>query len=137
MGKEKVVLDTNVLISAFKWGGRPKQVFNKMLDKEAFELFMSKEQLKELESVLDYPRFGFSGKQKSEILELVLAVATIVEIKNEVHIIPEDPDDDVIINTAIENDVGYIVSGDNHLLKRREYRDVKIVTPAEFLRLHP
>ena len=58
MGK-KVVLDTNILISAFGWGGNPKQIFNKIIGKE-LELITSSEQFEELSKVLDYPKFNFT-----------------------------------------------------------------------------
>ena len=39
MGKKRIVLDTNILISAFGWHGKPKEIFSKVLNKE-FELII-------------------------------------------------------------------------------------------------
>ena len=61
MGK-KVVLDTNVLISALGWGGNPKMIFIKCIDGH-LSLVTSKEQLDELQRVLEYPKFGFTETQ--------------------------------------------------------------------------
>jgi len=44
MGKKKVVLDTNVLISAFGWKGKQRIIFEKILNRE-FELIISQKQL--------------------------------------------------------------------------------------------
>ena len=64
MGKTKVTLDTNILISAFGWKGKPKQVFAKALKGEV-ELVISDKQFDELERVLDYPKFSFTEKQRA------------------------------------------------------------------------
>jgi len=55
MGKKKVVLDTNVLISAFGWKGKQRIIFEKILNRE-FELIISQKQLIELYEVLSYPK---------------------------------------------------------------------------------
>ncbi len=49
------------------------------------------------------------------------------------HVIKEDADDDVILETAVENNVEIIVSGDNHLLKLKQFNEVRILTATGFL----
>ena len=46
MGKEKVVLDTNILVSAFGWCGKPRAIFERILNEE-FEFVVCREQLRE------------------------------------------------------------------------------------------
>ena len=53
MGKKKVVLDTNILISALGWEGKPRLIFGKVLDKD-LDLFISNKQLQELIKVMDF-----------------------------------------------------------------------------------
>ena len=53
----------------------------------------------------------------------------------ELHGVAPDPDDDAIVSCAIEGDADYIVSGDTHLLGLGEYEGVRIVEPAEFVRV--
>ena len=91
MGKEKIVLDTNVLVSALGWNGKPKKVFNKILNKE-FDLIISKEQLDELKKVLNYPKFEFTNDQKLRFLNIVSEISYIVDIKNKLKVVKEDPD---------------------------------------------
>lgn len=132
MGKTKVLLDTNIFISAVGWKGKPKVIFEKCLNGE-LELVTSPEQMEELQRVLEYPRLQFSEKQKETFISLILEIATMVEITGKVKVIEEDPDDDIIIETAVVGNVDYIISGDPHLLKLKEFAKVKIVTANEFL----
>jgi putative PIN family toxin of toxin-antitoxin system len=101
---EKIVLDTNVLISAFGWRGPPRRVFELVLDGE-LELVISGRQLVELERVLAYERLGFSHEQRKRFLAIVLESATVVETSGKLKVIREDPDDDIILETAVEHGV--------------------------------
>ena len=132
MGKKKVVIDTNILISALGWKGKPNEIFRRALDAE-FELIISQKQIEELREVMNYTKFSFTEEQKSRFITLLLNVAKVVEISNKLKVIKEDPDDDIILETAVENNVDFIISGDDHLLKLKEYSNIKIVTANEFL----
>ena len=132
MGKRKVVLDSNILISALGRKGKPRVVFEKCLHGE-LELVTSSSQLKELMRVMDYPKFGFTDEQKLTFLGIITAIATVVEIPKKLKVIEEDPDDDIILETAVVGNVGSIVSGDPHLLKLVKFGRIKIVTANDFL----
>lgn len=134
MGKTKVFLDTNILISALGWEGKPRAIFDKCLHGE-LELVTSLSQIEELKRVMEYPKFKFMEEQKEKFTSIILELATIVEITGKIKIIEEDPDDDAMLETAITGNVEYIVSGDIHLLKLKEFARLKIVTPSEFLGL--
>lgn len=135
MGQKKIVLDTNILISAFGWPGKPRKIFRKVLDQK-YILVESKETLTELRKVLDYPKFGFDSERKIRFLALVTAVAELVGVKPEFDVIKADPSDNKFLDLAVAAKADYIVSGDrHHLLQLKEFREIKIVTPAEFLEL--
>ena len=133
MGKTKVVLDTNILISSFGWSGKPRIIFEKCLNEE-LDLVTSPNQIGELKRVIGYPKFQFTEKQKAMFISIILDIATVVEIPGQVHVIADDPDDDLILETAIVGKVDYLISGDPHLLKVGEFMNVKIITANEFLR---
>ncbi len=126
------MLDTNVLVSALGWGGPPREVLFLALAGE-FALITSKPQLLELEKVLNYPRFSFSHEEKRLFTSKLLEVAIIVGVSGSLKVIEKDPDDDVILETALEGNADFLISGDRHLLELREYRGVKILPPADFL----
>ncbi len=134
MGKEKIVLDTNILISALGWKGNPNEVFRRVVEGE-FELIISQNQLDEIKEVMNYAKLGFTEDQKSRFIAILINTAKIVKTSGKLKVIKEDPDDDIILETAVENNAGYIISGDHHLLKIKEYLGIKIVTVSEFLKL--
>lgn len=136
MGTEKearaIVVDTNVLISALGWEGSERNVFRKILDGE-FQLVISQKQFEELQRVMNYPKFKFTGEQKFRFLALIREVAVIVNLPDILKIIAEDPDDNIIIETAIVKNASHIITGDNHILKLKEHGKTKIVTATVFL----
>ncbi len=132
MGTKRIVVDTNVLISAFGWSGKPRILFQQIVDGK-YELILSEKQFLEMERVLSYPKFHLSSDEKQRFLDILGNIAYLVETHNDLSVIKEDPSDNMLLEAAVENGVGFIITGDNHLLKLKEYREIKIVTPAQFL----
>jgi putative PIN family toxin of toxin-antitoxin system len=127
-----IVLDANVIVSAFFWGGNPRLVLERVisgLDK----LFVSKEILAEIEEVLARPKFHASKES------IVYFMSSLEEVSNK--IIPDrhmknvsrDASDDKYIECGIAAHVDYIISGDIHLLELKEYENIKIITAKEYL----
>ena len=100
MGKTKVVLDTNVLISALGWNGVPRKIVQKCLRGE-LTVVTSSEQIDELRRVMDYPKFTFTEEQKNIFISIILEVAEMVEITRKLKFVKDDPDDDAILETAL------------------------------------
>lgn len=134
MGKKKVILDTNILISALGWEGNPRTIFNKVLDGE-IELIISFKQLNELLRVMDYLKFKFSEEQKDRFLLILLGVATLVTTTSEVDVIKEDPTDNLILEPVNVIKIDYIISGNEHLLRLKEFKGAKILSARKFLEL--
>ncbi len=132
MGKTRIVIDTNVLVSAFGWAGKPRQIFEQVLDGN-FELILSEKQLAEIRRVLSYPRLKLTAGEQARFLDVLTLTARIVETHNDLNIVKEDPTDNMLLEAAVEHNAKYIVSGDQHLLNVKEFRGIKILTPAEFL----
>lgn len=132
MGKTKVLLDTNIYISALGWHGKPREVFQKCVNGE-LELVTSPQQITELRRVMDYPKFSFTEEQKERFISLIMEIAMLVEITGKMEVVKEDPDDDMIVETGFVGMVNYIISGDPHLLKLREFRGTYLMTAHEFL----
>jgi len=121
MGKTKATLDTNILISSLGWKGTPNKVFDKIAKKEV-ELIISDEQFSELSEALEYPKFQFTEEQKDRFKSLILEIATVVKPVEKIDAIKTDPDDNVILETAVAGNTDYIVTGDPDLLDLKEFR---------------
>lgn len=134
MGKTKVVLDTNIIVSAFGWSGRPREIFELILNGK-IELVSSPKLLSELKRVLNYSKFKFSDELKKEVTNLILNISMIVVAKTKINVIKEDPSDNCFLEAAVSGRADFIITGDKHLLNLREYKRIKILTATEFLKL--
>jgi len=134
MDKKKIVLDTNIYISALGWKGNPRIILSRIIGGK-YELLLSVKQFEEVVKVLGYPKFGFTDEQKERFILLLNEIATIVKTKTEVNVIKDDPSDNVILEPAAELEIDYIVSGDRHLLDLKEFNGAKIITPKQFMQI--
>ncbi|MEK6918341.1 MAG: putative toxin-antitoxin system toxin component, PIN family [Nanoarchaeota archaeon] len=130
----RIVPDTNVLISAFISEGNEYK-FLRLARQGKFHLILSSEILEEFNEVIARDKFGFSARQITDFnTQLLLTASEIVSPKERLKVVKDDPDDDKIIETAVEGKADYIISGDNHLLKIKGFRGIKIMNAGEFLR---
>jgi putative PIN family toxin of toxin-antitoxin system len=131
----KVVLDTNVLVSALIKTGKPRELFFKIVEEEV--LILSRSLLEEFLRVTDDPKIRRYVDEEDIIafLTVMRSTAKIVRIKSKFKTVKEDPGDDIILRTAHDGKANYVVSGDNHLLSLRKFRGIKIVAVDEMLTL--
>ena len=132
MGKKKIVIDTNNLISALGWKGNPRKLLEQVIEKK-YDLFISIKILDELKRVMDYPKFKFTDEQKNKFLQILSEISTIIETKIKLNI-TEDPDDNMFIECALESGADYIISGDEHLKKIKQFKNIKIISVSDFLK---
>lgn len=132
MVKEKLVIDTNVLLSAFGWKGNEHRLLERVVDGE-FQLYLSERQLEEISRVLSYEKFSFPSQVKKDFLLFLRSMADIINVPGRLDVIKEDPSDNIILETAIVSGAKIIISGDKHLLNVKECEDVRIMTAKEFL----
>ena len=133
----KVVLDTNVLVSGTFWRGASGKILE-MIDKGTLEIVLSKELIDEYYQVINREEIMDKIINKNLILNKsvskIIKESRIIEPLEKLNIITEDPDDNAILECAVEGSVNHIITQDNHLLKLKEFREIKIITPEEFLR---
>jgi uncharacterized protein len=136
----RVVLDTNVLISAFiSRTGVPAQILALWRNGE-IEILVSPESLAELQRVLTYPRvrryLQYTPDQIERFLMLLQSAAEMVESAEGVVVVDDDPDDNQFFAIAVAAQAQYIVSGDKaHVLPVGQYQAIQVVTPATFLQI--
>ncbi len=127
----KVVLDTNVFISALFWKGNPHKIVSLALDKK-ISVYTSPDILVELEKVLKRD-FDEDRETIERQISFILEYARVVKPFVEVDVVKDDPDDNKIIACALVAKVDFVVSGDPHLFKIKEVFGIKILKPKEFL----
>ena len=132
MANHRVVLDTNVLISAILFGGKPGQILNEVIAGR-LDCILSPEILDELGGVLQRPKFGFGASQCLHIIEELHHACEIIKPYSELSVPISDPDDKIILECAIDADADYIITGDPDLTELHPFNHIQILTPADYL----
>lgn len=127
----RVVLDTNVYISALLFGGFPGSVLDLAI-LGAFTLILSPALLDELDEKLR-AKFEMTMEDTAFLRARLETVGEIVEPGEVLKVIVDDPDDNRVLECAVKGKADLIVSGDRHLLKLGMYRGIKIVTVRQFM----
>ena len=96
-------------------------------------LITSEELIGEVKDTIRRPKFSLSEKNIKGVIITLKSLSRIIEITSKLEVVREDPDDDIIINTAYDGHADYIVTGDQDLLRLKEYNGIKIVTVAKIL----
>lgn len=131
-GRIKVVLDTNILISAIGFDSNPRKVLNLVLERKI--LAISSPSLRaEFEDVVfkKFPllakRFEKINKQLKKAIKIVRPTISLNAVR--------DKTDNHVLEAAVEGKCNYVVTGDKDLLNLGSYGKIKIVTATEFLSL--
>lgn len=135
MSPLKVVFDTNVYIAASQ---NPSGLANYWLQEAGrqYQLYVSPDILDELEVKLG-GKFGLSAADVRLFRSAIEALATVVHPARRIRAVPDDPDDDKIIECAVEAGADLIVSADRHLYKLKRYGSIQIVQTRMLKYLFP
>ncbi len=130
----RVVLDTNVLVSATISNGRSRELLRRGMANR-FSIIISDLILQELESVLSRSEFKIGKEEINMIILTLKGSSEFVRVTSKLEAVKADPKDDMIIETAYDANADMIVSGDSHLLALHDFRGIKIVTVQKMLEL--
>jgi len=132
--KIKVVIDTNVFISAFVFGGNALEIVRLFL-KDDIEVYISPFIFEEITRILR-EKFLWEELKIEKLLQLIRPKVNEVYPKVKVSIIKSKDDDNRILECALESKADYIISGDKrHILPLKELEGIKIVSVSEFLEI--
>ena len=129
----RVVVDTNVLVSAILFGGPPGVVLRLAAAGGMLSL-TSAVLLTELHGVL-LSKFHLSPDIAELIVNEWKAAGEVVEPAVEVSVITEDPSDNRVLECALSAHADVIISGDKHLLTLKSFHGIPILSPQAFLAL--
>jgi len=132
----RLVLDTNILISGFIWGGPPSRILDRIESGKDI-LFVSREILQEVSNVLGRKKLKLVLEKRNlsrgDLLVWIIQNSTIVLPQPMAGIvINDDPSDDKILACALSSGVDYIISGDHHLLGIKTHKSIRIVTATQY-----
>lgn len=125
-------IDTNVLVSGTLFRGVPGNVIDAAIDRR-FTLALSREILTEFRTVLLRAKFGLSAEAVDVYVRDLESHAVVLNPTRRHHIVTADPDDNMVVDCAVEAAADIIVSGDAHLIDLRIVEGIQVVTPADFL----
>lgn len=138
----RIVLDTNVAVSALLWRGTPYALLQHILRHQHDQLFSSSGLLQELGKVLSRPktaqRLLIIGRASHEVLADYADAVELVTPLATPRVVASDPDDDMVVATAVAAGAELLVSGDRDLLMLGRHESIRIVSPSEafqYLRL--
>jgi len=135
----RVVLDTNVIVSAFlSPRGDPARVLQGFRQ-ERFDLLVSPAILQEYAAALRYDRVRkvhkLSDAQLESALEDLKAVAILITPAVTPAVVPADAEDDKFFACAVAGHADMIVSGDAHVQAVKQHQGILVLSPAAFVAL--
>lgn len=135
----RVVVDTNVVISAFlKANSLPAQILNLLRDGK-IEIITSPAIIAEVERVLQYPKlrnhYSYTEADIEALLTVLRVDTTLVEPEFTLDVVQEDESDNRFLEAAVTGKASCVITGDNHLLQHQSYSGIQIITPVTFLQM--
>ena len=130
----RIVLDTNVVMSALLWRGKPYQLLQAVRQRSDVQIYSSAVLLQELADVLTRPsatkRLALIGKTVHDVLADYVEAVELVEPATVPRVVPSDADDDHVIAAAVAAGATLIVSGDSDLLSMGSHQGIEISSAA-------
>jgi uncharacterized protein len=131
----RIVLDTNVLLSAVLFGGRLARMVDLWENGRITPVFSS-ETFNEFRRALEYPKFGLTQDERKALIDHCIGYFAVVDVVAKIQGVCRDPFDDKFLACALSASARYLVSGDNDLLSIGHYKNIRIISSAELLRIY-
>jgi hypothetical protein len=128
----KIVLDTNILISAIVFGGKPREILEQVIAAN-LSLGISKPIIEELRDVLSRDKFKYPASVIHFIISQLEEEAQFVVPHEKLEIIERDDADNRILECAAEFEADFIITGDSHLLELKKFNNIRILKAVDFL----
>lgn len=126
----RIVIDSNVWISALVFGGKPRCIFERAVY-EGWTIVTSEEIFTEVRRIL-VNKFADFVDDFESFQKIIQARTDKVELGSIRVKVCRDEDDNRVIETALIGDAAYIITGDKDLLVLKKYEGIDILTPSDF-----
>ncbi|OKH31782.1 putative toxin-antitoxin system toxin component, PIN family [[Phormidium ambiguum] IAM M-71] len=130
----RVVIDTNVLVSAAVVGREPEAVILLVVSNPEIEWIVSTEILTEYQELLSRPRLKLSEEQKQRWFDVLNAATTTINVEVEVDF-PRDRKDAKFLACAVAANATFLISGDRDLTDVQRWGNTTIISVSLFKRL--
>ncbi len=128
----KVLIDTNVYISAIAFGGTSRQVISAVISGKIVN-YISNEILDELTDVLKRPKFAYDKNVIRSVVNEIEQISKLYNDYPEIDLVKQDSKDNHVLSCALQTNVDYLVTGDRDLLTLNPHGNLKILALSEFL----
>ena len=132
MEEVKVIIDSNVLVSILKGSRKLLPIYLAFRNKE-FILVVTPQLLKELAAVLYRPRLKIDTKDIKELFRVIKENSLYLKPPKKPLGVCRDPEDNFILQAALEAKAKFIVTGDKDLLVLNPFKGISLTTPAKFI----
>jgi putative PIN family toxin of toxin-antitoxin system len=131
----KVVLDTNVLVSALLFSGSLSKLVDLWKQGRMLPVF-SNDTFREFVKTLAYPKFLLTRTEIRKLIEEeIVPYFAFTDVTTVINNVCPDPDDDKFLSCALSASAEFIVSGDKALQKIGQFKKIKIITPHKLLQI--
>jgi uncharacterized protein len=135
----RVVFDTNIWLSAIFWKGEASKIIDYCIDKN-IEIIITEKILSEISDVLNreikFQKFMENRKQSIEdLIRTILSISILIDTESKIELIKDHPQDNIILESALDGKADYIISYDTHILNMIEFREIKILEPKDFFEI--
>jgi len=130
----KAVLDTNIYVAAFGYPkGRSALLWNAACQGR-YELLVSPAIIREMARVLRFD-FAWRDDRVHQTIRVVAQIARVIATNTVLSVVTSDPDDNRILECAVDGKADIIVSNDHHLLDLKICASIPIVAGPDFRRI--
>ena len=130
---QKIIIDTNVLVSSLIQKSFPHLILNLVIDRKV-EVCLSNELLEEYYAVLrreKFSRYQDSYKNAEQLMVNLQQSCTYFKPSNKLEVIP-DKDDNKLMELAEVSSADFLITGDVNDFTMSQFKETKIVTPKVY-----
>src|SRR3989344_4418571 len=126
----RITVDTNFWISATIWSNRVCNKLLKVMIDNKIIIFSSEDILEEYANVIKRD-FNAEIENVRMRIESIKENADVVTPTIKIDRVHDDPSDNKILECAVASESDYVITYDKHLLKLKQFKNIKIVTPEQ------